>query len=296
MSEETVFESPLSVGTMRLGKWGANMNTVALQGLVEECLALGLTNFDHADIYGDYTTEADFGKIFLDNPSLRIELELVTKCGIKMVGDNRPKHRLKSYDSGKEHIMASVENSLKSLKTDYIDVLLLHRPDYLMDPEEIAETFDKLRSSGKVRHFGVSNFTPSQFQLIHSAIPLVTNQIEASIMHLDAFKDGTLDQCLLEGVTPMAWSPYGGGAIFSSEGDKRTERIKETGISLCEKYDCSLDQLLLAWLCMHPSGIMPILGTSQIKRIKAALEATDIVIDREDWYDLWQASTGQTIA
>lgn len=296
MSSESIFKVPLSIGTMRFGKWGANMSTDALRQFIDECLALGLSNFDHADIYGGYTTEEDFGEVLQGNSSLRNQLQIVTKCGIKMVCDNRPSYKIKSYDSGKEHIITSVENSLKNFRTDYIDILLLHRPDYLMDPAEIAETFESLKTSGKVKHFGVSNFTTSQFDLINSFTPLVTNQVEASILHVDPFGDGTFDQCLMKGVTPMAWSPYGGGAIFSKETDERIERIKKVANPLCEKYDCTLDQLLLAWLCLHPSGIIPVLGSSKIERIKAALKATKITIEKEDWYDLWQASTGETIA
>jgi len=296
MSKESVFKAPLSIGTMRFGKWGANMSTSDLQKFIEECLTLGLSNFDHADIYGDYTTEADFGKVLQNNSSLRNKLEIVTKCGIKMVCDNRPEYKIKSYDSGKEHIVNSVENSLRDLQTDYLDILLLHRPDYLMNPHEIAEVFNQLKSSGKVKHFGVSNFTPSQFNLINSFTPLITNQVEASILHLNPFEDGTFDQCMMHDIPPMAWSPYGGGAIFSNENDDRTERIKKVAAPLCEKYDCSLNQLLLAWLCLHPAGIIPVLGSSKIERIKTALDATKITLDKEDWYDLWQASTGETIA
>lgn len=296
MSQENIFKAPLSIGTMRFGKWGANMSTSELLGLVEACLSLGLSNFDHADIYGDYTTEGDFGKIFKEKPSLREQIQIVTKCGIKMVCDNRPEHKLKSYDSDEAHIIGSVETSLQNLQTDYLDLLLLHRPDFLMNPHEIAGAFEKLKDSGKVKYFGVSNFTPSQFDLIHSVTPLVTNQIEASILHLNPFEDGTLDQCLSKNIVPMAWSPYGGGAIFSEDVTEQTQRIKKVATPLCQKYDCSLDQLLLAWLCLHPSGIVPVLGSTKIERIKAALAATDIVMEKEDWYDLWQASTGETIA
>lgn len=296
MSKETVFKAPLSIGTMRFGKWGANMSTKELTSLVEQCLSLGLTNFDHADIYGGYTTEEDFGKMLKEKPSLRSELEIVTKCGINMVCDNRPQYRLKSYDSGEKHITQSVENSLKNFNTDYLDILLLHRPDYLMDPQEIAVTFEKLKSSGKVKYFGVSNFTPSQFEMINDVTPLVTNQVEASILHLNPFDDGTFNQCLAKGVTPMVWSPYGGGEIFTSTDSDKIQRIKKTAEPLCKKYDCALDQLLLAWLCLHPSGIIPVLGSSKIERIKGALKATEIIIEKEDWYDLWQASTGETIA
>ncbi len=287
--------SPLIVGTMRLGLWGAQMNSQQLQEFIEESIEFGLTTFDHADIYGDYTTEADFGKVLKNNSSLRTKLQLITKCGIRRVCANRPDHKIKSYDSSPEHIKWSVENSLKELATDYIDVLLIHRPDHLMDPNEVAEVIFHLYEAGKVRSFGVSNFTPSQFELLNEEIPLCTNQIEASILALNPFEDGTIDQCLRQGVPPMAWSPLGGGALFQTGEDPRLNQILQVARPLQEKYNCQLDQLLLAWLLRHPAGIQPVLGTSKIERIRDAVGALAIQMDRTDWYDLWQASKGAVL-
>lgn len=287
--------SRLIIGTMRLGDWGVKMDTASLESFVEECLALGLKDFDHADIYGDYTTEQDFGALLTIRPDLRDKIRLTTKCGIKMLSPNRPDHKIKSYDSSKLHILQSVENSLKVLKTDFIDLLLIHRPDFLMNPQELAEAFESLQKAGKVLHFGVSNFTTSQFELLHSYFPLVTNQIEISISHLQPFYDGSLDQCLKYNIVPTAWSPLGGGVLFQDTKDERVLRIRKTGMALAEKYEAQLDQILLAWLMKHPSGIIPVLGTSRISRVKSALAACNIKLSHEEWYELWQASVGTEV-
>ncbi|MEO5647982.1 MAG: aldo/keto reductase, partial [Chitinophagaceae bacterium] len=228
-------------------------------------------------------------------PSIRDKMQLITKCGIKMVSPNRPGHQIKHYDTSKEHIRFSVESSLRNLRTDFIDLLLLHRPDSLMDPAEIAMIFTKLKEEGKVLHFGVSNFSASQLSLINTFFPLSSIQVEASVMALSAFRNGTLDQCMVNNLIPMAWSPLGGGKLFSSE-DERSERILAVTSILAEKYTCTVDQVLLAWLLKHPSGIKPVLGTARAERVKAAMEATQINMTREEWYLLWRASTGEEVA
>ncbi len=288
--------STLIFGTMRIGAWGANMNSEQILHTIERCLEMGITTFDLADIYGDYSTEADFGKALALKPALRKQMQLITKYGIRMVCDARPEHHIKSYDASGEHMIASVENSLRVLQTDHIDVLLIHRPDILLHPDEVAEAFTKLEKAGKVRALGVSNFTPAQFDLLHSRIPLVTNQVEVSLMHRDCFIDGTLDQCLKHNIRPQAWSPVAGGSIFSQIEDVNVQRIHRVAKPLCEKYGLALDQLLFAWLLKHPSRIMPVIGTTKIKRVEAAVEAQKVTISRVDWYDLWQAATGNTIA
>ncbi len=287
--------APITIGSMRLGKWGAQLTTAELQKFVEGCFELGLTDFDHADIYGDYTTERDFGEMLKGKSSLRDKLVLITKCGIKMVSSNRPEHKVPSYDSSAGHIRLSVEQSLRALNTDHLDLLLLHRPDYLMNPEEIAIIFEELREAGKVKRFGVSNYSTTQFQLLNSYTPLVTNQVEVSLIQLQAFDDGTLDQSLRLKIKPMAWSPLGGGKFFTQNPSDRVERIKKTAWPMCEKYSCGFDQLLLAWLHKHPSGMIPVLGTSNLSRVKKALGSLDIQISAEDWYALFQASLGEAI-
>jgi len=288
--------SSIIIGTMRLGIWGANYNTQQMHQFIEQCLALGICDFDLADIYGHYTTEADFGLVLKDRSSLREKLFITTKCGIQLITENRPKHQIKSYNSTKSHILQSVETSLKNLHTEYIDVLLIHRPDFLMQPSEIAEAFLNLNTAGKVNAFGVSNFTASQFDLLNTFTPLITNQLEISAFHLNAFNDGTLNQCLKLGITPTAWSPLGGGAFFTDKNNEQVQRLKPVIKKLAEKYNCSNDELLLAWLKKHSSGIVPVIGTSKIERVKAALKAQSINIAHEDWYKVWEASTGEEVA
>ncbi|WKK82008.2 aldo/keto reductase [Marivirga arenosa] len=283
--------SPYLVGVMRLGKWGVNFSTKEWISFIEESLSLGLVDYDHADIYGDYTTEKDFGKALKEKPHLRDKMQITSKCGIKMIAENRPQHKIKSYDSSEKHIITSVENSLRNLHTDYLDVLLLHRPDFLMNPNEIAETFEKLQDDGKVKHFGVSNFTSSQFEMIHDVFPLVTHQIEASLSHLKPFEDGTLDQLLMKNIVPTAWSPLGGGV----DSQRLNQELQNTLNSLSEKYELNLAQLMLLFLKKHPSGIIPVLGTSKPERLKEAMDLNALELEKEDWYALYSASKGEEV-
>jgi predicted oxidoreductase len=287
--------SKVIAGTMKWGVWGSKFASDQYLKIIEECISLGVTSFDHADIYGHYTTEADFGKALALKPHLREKMQLISKCGICMVTPNRPNHKIKYYDTSREHILRSVENSLINLNTEYLDVLLIHRPDPLMDPDEIAEAFAQLNQQGKVNHFGVSNFTPSQTELIHSRYPLVTNQIELSVLQLEPFLDGTLDQCINKNIIPMAWSPLGGGNLFAKLEDERNKRIVAVAGMLADKYDAGPDQILLSWLLQHPAAVIPVLGTSRIERVQAAVEATNISMTREEWFMLWRASIGKEI-
>jgi len=287
--------SRLALGTMRLGVWGANYPTPKLSSLLQQCLELNISTLDLADIYGDYSTESDWGKVFKAQSSLRTQVQIVTKCGIKRVCAARPQHRIKSYDLSKAHIVASVEQSLLNLHTNYIDLLLLHRPDFLMHPDEVAEAFTQLQKAGKVRHFGVSNFSTTQFSLLDSRFKLLSNQVEVSLMARAAFNNGILDQCLQKGIKPMAWSPLGGGALFSAD-NAAAQRVQAAAIPICAKYEATLDQIAYAWLLRHPAEIMPVLGTTKIARIRAAVQAQQIELNRSEWYTLWQAATGKTIA
>jgi predicted oxidoreductase len=287
--------SRMVAGVMKWGEWGSQLSASEMLHLIEGCIDLGVTTFDHADIYGNYTTEAEFGAALAGKSALRSKIQLVSKCGIQLVTSNRPSHQLKSYNYQKGHIVQSVEQSLRNLQTDYIDVYLLHRPSPLMHPEVIAEAFAQLKKEGKVLAFGVSNFTPSQVDLIRDHFPLVTNQIEAHVFRRAPFLDGTLDQCIRYGLRPMAWSPLGGGRIFGTGLDASGKRVKRLGEVLAEQYGLALDQLLLAWLLHHPSGIHPVLGTSKLERIETAVAALEVQLTDEDWFKLWEASLGQEV-
>ena len=280
---------------MRLGQWGVKMDAKAYDHFVRGCIDLGFRDFDHADIYGDYTTESEFGEILRKDPALRKQMQITTKCGIRMMSDKKPFHNIKSYDSSKAHIIESVECSLKNLNTDYIDILLIHRPDLLLEPKEVAEAIFELKKNGKVLFFGVSNFSISQFKMLNAEVDLCTNQVEASVLKLDAFHDGTLDQLLSIGMQPTIWSPLAGGAFFLTEKDERVLRILKEGKVLCQKYNCDMDTLLLAWTKRHPSSPVPVLGTSKIERIEKYANKK-VNLEREDWYKLYTASLGHKVA
>jgi predicted oxidoreductase len=260
----------------------------------------GYTLFDHADIYCRGICERIFGDTLRDNPSLkRSNFLIATKCGIRFPNDppNTP-HR---YDFSRDHVVNSCEQSLKRLQVDAIDIYQLHRPDLLMNPEEVAAAFDQLKSQGKVRYFGVSNFLPSFVSLLQSALPdaLVVNQVEIHLGRLDCFYDGTLDQCLQQHITPLAWSPLGGGFLGTGGRVKpdhprkaHFETIQKALDEIAANYQVSRTVLALAWLLKHPSKIIPIVGSANPKNIKEAAKADGVDISREDWYRLLVAGRG----
>jgi predicted oxidoreductase len=288
--------APITVGAMRLGIWGAGFNTQEYERFIDECLDLGLTDFDHADIYGSYTTEFEFGEVIKRRPDLKNKIQVITKCGIKIKSENRPQHNSKSYDSTPEHIIKSVDRSLKNLGTDKIDLLLLHRPDLLMDPKAIADTFEALKSNGKVLHFGVSNFSVSQFEMVDKYFKLFTNQLEISLFHLDAFYDGTIDQCITMSIRPTAWSPLGGGKYFNDPKMKNHQALTLVLNEMATNYGVSISQIMFSWLFKHPARIIPITGTSKISRIREAKKSLEVVLSNEHWYQLLEAASGKEVA
>lgn len=283
----TPWMSDIVVGTMRWGIWDAKFTTAQYEAMIEKAMSLGMSTFDHADIYGDHTTEAEFGAALKLHPEWRSQMELVTKCGIIRVCDQKPGHYIKAYDFTKSHILQSAEDSLRNLQTDYLDVMLLHRPDLLMDPDEVAEAFEMLYTSGKVRSFGVSNFTPSQVKLLQSTVPVGVHQLEVSVKDVSAFDDGRLDQCTLDGIVPMAWSPLGGG--------KLPEAVVSALSALAIEFEVTPQAMALAWLLQHPSGILPVVGTTKAENLEAAQAALKIKLDRQQWYTIYQAATGTTL-
>ncbi|MBY6086267.1 aldo/keto reductase [Priestia flexa] len=282
-------------GLWRLADW--NLSTNDTQTLIEQCLDRGITTFDHADIYGNYSCEKLFGQALAQKPSLRESMQLVTKCGIKLTSDKYPERKINFYDTSKEHIINSANQSLKNLNTDYVDVLLLHRPDPFMDPQEVADAFIQLKEEGKVRYFGVSNFKRSQFDLLQSFLPfsLITNQIEVSPTYLNHFEEGTIEQCQQHKIAPMAWSPLGGGSIFTAE-DERSIRVRNKLTEIGEEIGAkSLDQVVYAWLLAHPATIMPIVGSGKMNRIDVAIQALDLKVNRMQWFQILEASKGRPV-
>jgi len=282
------------VGCMRWGVWGENFSTNQYTKLINQCLSIDLNIFDHADIYGHYTTESDFGNALKGNSSLRSQIKLITKCGIKLITPNRPSHGLKSYDTSSKHIIKSVEQSLRNFHTDYIDSLLIHRPDVLINVQEVAETITVLKNVGKIKSFGVSNFTKGQVTLLNKYIRIEHHQIQISATHLNSFEDGVLDQCQLENIEAQSWSPIGNGLF--TEKEEKNSRILAEAETLASKYNCSINQILLSFIYAHPSNIAPVIGTTKFERIVEAKKAMEIELEREDFYKIWTASIGKEVA
>ena len=283
--------SELIAGTMRWGVWGANHSERKVQELIEVCLQEGITTYDHADIYGNHTTEQLFGNAWKEMGIKRSQIQLISKCGIVMNSEKKPS-RLKYYNYDSEYILNCVEESLSNLKTDYLDLLLLHRPSPLLNPEEVANTFQILKSSGKVKEFGVSNFSVSQFELLNQYFPLITNQIEISANHLNSFYDGTLEQLMVKNLRPMAWSVLGN---YFSENSQQNIRLKKIITSLCQKYNAEENQILLAFILKHPSKIIPVIGTSKAETICQLKASLWLDLETIDWFKILEASRGTEV-
>ena len=293
--------SRIAQGFWRCAEW--NMSPAERLAFIEASLALGVTTFDHADIYGDYLCEGLFGEALALKPALRDNMEIITKCGILLPSGNRPDVGFHRYDYRSQHIIDSVDASLAALQCEYIDTLLLHRPSPLMDADEVAQTLDHLFTLGKVKHFGVSNFTASQFDLLQSRLdaPLVVNQLELSPVALQHFEDGTLDHAQQHAVTPMAWSPLAGGALFSAsdhqgvEGNEKILRVRRVLQEIATRREVSIDKVVIAWLLRHPSGICPVMGSGKIERLERVVSATKLVLSDDDWFRIWTASQGHSV-
>ena len=283
--------SSVIVGCMDWGSWRRNFDTSEMTELIQESVSLGLTSFDHADIYGDYTVEEQFGKA-LDNAKVsRQDLQIISKCGIQYACEARP-HTVKHYQYDTAYIIESAERSIDHLRCDYLDLFLLHRPSPLMRPEAVAEAVSALKAQGKIKAFGVSNFTPSQTALIASKTEIAVNQIQCSLTHLSPFFDGSLDHMMTHGIQPMAWSPI--GKVFKDKSEA-TYRIHAVLNRLCEEYQATKDQIVLAWLMTHPSGIIPVVGTTQKERLATAAKAAKINLSEIHWFELLVASQGHKV-
>ncbi|MBQ4862717.1 aldo/keto reductase [Pseudoalteromonas sp. MMG013] len=287
---------PLVMGFWRLLDW--QLSDQQCVSFLKECIELGITHTDHADIYGQYECEAAFGAALKLAPSIRDEIKIITKCGIRpAIAKTGLAGKANHYDSSYTHIMASVLQSLQHFNTDRIDVLLIHRPDYLMDADEMAKAFNQLKRQGDVLNFGVSNFTPAQLSMLQSRcdFPLVTNQIECSPYEMKGLDDGTLDQCQQLRIHPMLWSPLAGGRLFSNR-DEKALRLQTILSEVAQEIGAkSIDQVVYCWLATLPSKPSIVLGTGNLARVKAALESASLSMDREQWYRIWQASTGHSV-
>ncbi len=262
---------------------------------IEEALRLGITSFDHADVYGAFETQALFGQSLALQPSLRSQMQLVSKAGICPINARWPERKTKHYDSSAQHLIASAEQSLSDLGTDYLDALLIHRPDPLSDWDEIAGAFEKLKAAGKVLSFGVSNFSTAQFAALCSRTPLITNQIELSALQTQALHDGTLLQAQELKARPMIWSPLAGGQLFKPDNPQAT-RVHAAMQSIAQAQEVSIAEIAYAWVLRHPSRPLIITGTQRPEALAEAVRATQITLSREQWTQIWQASLGHPVA
>ena len=326
MKTQSIANTPLSVtrivyGCMGIGGgWApgplAERTRKEALAAIRAALDEGINFFDHADIYGRGRCEEAFSGIWQERPGLRGQIVLQTKCGIRFE-DDPVEGGLRRYDFSREHILHSVDASLGRLKTDYVDILLLHRPDALAEPDEIAAAFDALQSAGKVRYFGVSNHSAWQIELLKRAVrqPLVVNQLELNIVHNELIRagtvvnqdeparaihgEGTLEYCRLHDITIQAWSPVAHGALAKASigrGEDRMRTAAEAARALAEKKGVSMDAILVAWLLRHPAGIQPVIGTTNPQRIKETCAADNVGLTREEWYALLAAGSARTVA
>jgi predicted oxidoreductase len=279
--------SPIVAGCMRLLDWGRD--APGSLRFIHGALEAGVSSFDHADVYGGYACEAAFGRALALEPGLRERLQIVTKCGIALVDPARPRHRVKHYDTRRAHVVASLEHSLAVLGTDHVELLLIHRPDPLMDADELAAALDELRRAGKALEFGVSNFPPHAFDTLQSrlAFPLRAHQLELSLLRPGPLFDGSLDQCQRLRVTPMAWSPLGAGRLASAAGP-----LGSALDAVAAEAGATREQVALAWIMAHPARPVPVVGTGRTERLAAAMAATRLALDRQQWFRLLEAARG----
>jgi len=290
--------SRLIYGCMRIVGDNSAHDRAKGRQAVRAAIDAGYTHFDHADIYGSGECESLFGELLTETPSLREQIIITSKAGIRpKQGEN---YAPTQYDFSERYILDSVDGSLQRLGIECLDLFLLHRPDFLMNAHEVAETFALLKASGKVKHFGVSNFAPSQVELLRSvmSMPLVANQVEINIHNVNSLLDGTLDQCQQQQIAPIAWCPLGGVA-YSAWGNSFSvadeQRIESELTLQAEKYQCQPWQVVLAWLLHHPAKIFPIIGSTTPERIIGAKLALSLEYSRDDWYRLFEARNGQAV-
>ena len=277
--------SRLVYGTWRFLDDPATANSDDLIQRLHACLDLGITTLDTAEIYGLYRVEEFIGQTLRREPGLREKFEIITKSGIYVPCDFHPDRTVAHYNATAARIIKSAEKSLRLLGTDYLDMLLVHRPDWLTSADETAEGLNRLLEDGKIRSAGVSNYNVHQFDLLNSRMdqPLVTNQIEFSLLHMDPIYDGTADQCQRLGIKPMAWSPLAKGALMDPS-EPASARLAAKAAELSEKYGgATLDQLAYAWIMAHPSQPLPIIGTNKLDRLIATAKSSEIKLEREDW-------------
>lgn len=263
---------------------------------VERCLEQGITTFDHADIYGDYECEKLFGDALRAHRELKDRMQTITKCDIMLLSQKRPNHRVKYYDTSAAHINASVDNSLRNIGVDVIDLLLIHRPDPFMDHHETGAALDALIEAGKIRGVGVSNFMPWDVDLLQSAMSnrILTNQIEINLDNRSSFTNGQIAHAQRLGMPLQAWSPLAGGRLFIPN-DATGARVMDRLLEMSDQYDVAADAVALAWIMAHPAQIMPLVGTNTLSRISKISDALKVKFDRQTWFELWTLAQGAEV-
>lgn len=290
---DTVELSRVMAGCMRLAD--AGLQGDGLLKFVEGCMDMGVTTFDHAPVYGGYTCEKIFGDSVLRKcPKLRKRMQIVTKTGIVLKG--KKENRTIYYEATKEEIFREMEASLDNLGTDYVDVLLIHRPDFLANPEETGEALDRLVQEGKVRSVGVSNYMPSQIEMLQSYMktPIAANQVEFSVKSTQNLENGVMDDALLRRIPLMAWSPLGGGSIFYGE-EEQSVRLRKVLQEIAKEHDTTMDTVMYGWIFKCPAKIGVVTGTLDIERMKRAVNAVGISLSYDEWYRILEASRGYSV-
>ncbi|MCY3045637.1 aldo/keto reductase [Aerococcus urinae] len=295
--EKVSLTPDVSLSRIALGFWrlaDEKLSKSYFLKFIEEVIDLGITTMDHADSYGRYTEEAIFGDFLKGRKDLKQRMEFVSKVSLVYPGKHA---RVKYYDNSKDYIIKQVERSLKKLDIDQLDVLLLHRPDWLQDPEEVALAFDQLYNEGKVKSFGVSNYLPSQYRALESYLnqSLVTNQIQCSAIDYENFENGTIDLCMEKRIHPMIWSPLSGGELFTSQ-EENIKKVRSVMEEIAEEIGAeSIAEVAYAWLLRHPSKMIPIVGSYRIDYVKPAVKALDYQLTNEQWYMIWTAYKGHKV-
>jgi len=292
--EEKITLPRIVWGLWRIKTW--NRTPKELARTMNKLLDLGVDTVDLADIYGDYEATKMFGEVLQADPTLSKRIKVVTKAGIVLLSDKHPEVYVEHYDTSAEHIIASVDQSLLDLGRDHIDLLLIHRPDPYMDPLEVGHAFDELYKEGKVLSFGVSNFMPYHHSLLTKYVkqPLFVNQIEISLAHPQPFLDWQIPYMMENDITPMAWSPLGGGKLFISD-EPNMVKLRNALEQVAQNHGVTPEHIAYAWLLSHPSNIVVIAGSSNYDRVKSAVEAKDTVLDRQEWFYLLEQATGEPV-
>lgn len=299
MKTVTVGPNGLTISQLVYGAWrladDSDTSLKHVQAKIEACIDVGMTTFDHADIYGDYSCETLFGQAFKDMTDARAVAQHVSKCDVALLSDKFPTRKVKHYDTTAAYVTQSAETSLQRLGIEALDLLLIHRPDPLMNADETGAALDALVDSGKVKNVGVSNFKPWDFSLLQSRMkhPLVANQIEISLLANACFTNGDLAHAQEHRITPMAWSPLAGGALFGDSPAATRVMARLTEIADAQSVDTTA--VALAWLLAHPAGIVPVIGTNNLARISASARALDVSLSREDWFELYELANGHEV-